>query len=218
VFKRYISALVLILMLTHGAYASEPFKGTSPLQKARDAFQELHTYTAIINSYTGGKERIRYFYKKPGFIRMEFISPHKGALLLYNPKTEKVRLRPFGRIKPLILTVKPENRLIISPRGHRVDESHIGALINNAFELLNIGQMRVKGRELVKGREAIVVEVTAHEGFESQGINRHILWLDTVHHLPVRAEGYNAEGELLEGVYMDELIPGATISNELFYK
>ena len=32
------------------------------------------------------------YYKKPVFVRMEFIHPHDGALLLYNPIAQRVRL------------------------------------------------------------------------------------------------------------------------------
>ncbi len=188
----------------------------NPLLRAHAAFESLDTYTAILNSYAGGNENIRYFFKKPGFIRMEFIRPHKGAWLVYNPVTDKVRLRPFGLIKPLIITLSPGNRLIRSPRGHTVDRSHLGALIENALALEARGSMKALGLEEVHGREAIKVEVSARDGFESDGVNRHLLWLDTMHFLPIRAEGYDAKGTLVEGVFIDDLTPGALINNSLF--
>ena len=204
-------ALILSFLSVPQGYTEE-----NPLERARAAFESLDTYTAIINSYAGGNERIRYYFKKPGYIRMEFISPHKGALLVYNPVTGKVRLRPFGLIKPLMLTLSPENRLIRSPRGHTVDRSHLGALIENALKLEAMGSLKTVGMEEVHGKEALKVEVKAEAGFESDGVNRHLLWFDTEHLLPIRAEGYDAEGTLVEGVYMDELILEVHISNSMF--
>ena len=188
----------------------------SPLAQAEAAFKELTTYTAILRSYAGGTENIRFFYKKPGFIRMEFISPHKGALLAYNPETGKARLRPFGAIKPLIITLSPGNRLIRSPRGHTVDRSHLGALIENARIIEGSGILKTLGMEEINGRKALKVEVKAQDGFESEGVNRHLLWLDSETHLPIKAEGYDAEGELIEGVFIDDLLVGVPISNSLF--
>ncbi len=212
-----LTPMAVILALILSCMSALPVRSEEdPLEKALAAFESLDTYTTILNSYAGGKENIRYFFKKPGFIRMEFIRPHKGAFLAYNPNTGKVRLRPFGLIKPLIITLSPGNRLIRSPRGHTVDRSHLGALIDNALRLEAHGSVKVLGREEVHGREAIKVEVSAREGFESDGVNRHLLWLDTEHFLPIRAEGYDAKGMLIEGVFMDELTPGAFISNTLF--
>ena len=188
----------------------------NPLAQAEAAFKELTTYTAILRSYAGGTENIRFLYKKPGFIRMEFISPHKGALLAYNPETGKVRLRPFGAIKPLIITLSPGNRLIRSPRGHTVDRSHLGALIENARIIEGSGGLKTLGVEEINGRMALKVEVKAQDGFESEGVNRHLLWLDSETHLPIKAEGYDAEGELIEGVFIDGLLVGVPISNSLF--
>ena len=206
-----ILALILSFLPALPGLAEE-----NPLERAHAAFAELDTYTAILNSYTGGNEHIRYFFKKPGFVRMEFIRPHKGALLVYSPETGKVRLRPFGAIKPLIITLSPDNSLIRSPRGHTVDRSHLGALIDSALRLEAQGSVKVLGREEVHGREAIKVEVSAREGFEYDGVNRYLLWLDTEHFLPIRAEGYDTKGMIIEGVFMDELTPGAPLSNTLF--
>ncbi|MCK4910161.1 MAG: hypothetical protein KAR83_00895 [Thermodesulfovibrionales bacterium] len=50
----------------------------------------------------------------------------------------------------------------------------------------------------------------------SDGVNRYLLWLDTGHLLPIRAEGYDAKGALVEGVHIDELNPGVLLSNSLF--
>ena len=66
---------------------------------------------------------------------MDFVKPHKGAALVYRPHTGKVQLSPFGFGKFLILTMKPTAKLMLSPSGHRVDESDIGALLENAQSL-----------------------------------------------------------------------------------
>ena len=206
-----------LLAASSAAHAGNEQK---PLAQAEAAFNGLTTYTATLRSYAQGSDEytqiIRFFYKRPGFIRMEFISPHKGALLAYSPETGKARLRPFGAIKPLIFTLRPGNRLIRSPQGHTVDRSHLGALIVNARIIEGSGSLKTLGTEEINGRKALKVEVKAAEGFQSEGVNRHLLWLDSETHLPIKAEGYDADGEFIEGVLIDDLVVGVPISNSLF--
>ncbi len=217
--RQVFSFLIACALLTVASVARTG-EAQSPLAQAEAAFKALTTYTATLRSYAQGADEytqiIRFFYKKPGFIRMEFISPHKGALLAYSPETGKARLRPFGIFKPLILTLRPGNRLIRSPQGHTVDRSHLGALIENARIIEDSGSLETLGTEEINGREALKVEVKAQKGFQSEGVNRYLLWLDSKTRLPIKAEGYDADGEFIEGVLIDDLVVGVPISNSLF--
>jgi len=95
-----------------------------PVAEALESFRSLSTYSVTLRSGSGkAEEVIRYFYKKPGYVRMEFITPHSGALLVYNPLSKTVRLRPFGFAKAFTLTLSPQNRLVRSARGHTADAS-----------------------------------------------------------------------------------------------
>ena len=106
----------------------------------------VETYQVTIHSFhAGDEEQIRYYYRKPGFVRMEFIRPHAGALLVYSPITQRVRLWPFG-VKPFPeVNVSPRNPLIQSPCGENVDQSDIGALFGNVRTLLEHGTVEVMG-------------------------------------------------------------------------
>ncbi|WP_218568631.1 DUF3047 domain-containing protein [Pseudomonas sp. 2FG] len=79
-----------------------------PLAEAELRFRALNAYQVTVRSIAvdGERQVIRYFYRKPGWVRMEFIQPHKGA-------------------------VSPDNPQVRSPRGHRVDRSDAGALRGN---------------------------------------------------------------------------------------
>ena len=106
----------LLLMI---ALASASIAG-DPLDAALAGYGKVVAYRVTLRSRSdASSETIRYFFKRPGFVRMEFIEPHKGAILVYNPEEKKARLRPFGFMKPLVLTLSPDNSLITSPRGHR---------------------------------------------------------------------------------------------------
>lgn len=185
-----------------------------PVEDALSSFERLESYKVTLRSSSG--EEIRYFFKKPGYIRMEFEKPHKGAVLVYDPFKKEVLLRPFGFLKSLELRMGPDDRLIRSSRGHTVDESDIGSLLKNVKKLKDSGRAEIAGEEEVGGRKTLVVEVRGEGAFEVDGTNRYRLWLEKTLMLPVKVEAYAASGELVEGVLMDDLEVNPAFSKDFF--
>lgn len=66
------------------------------IRHAIEHYETVETYVVTLPSVKHGhlSEEIRYYYKKPGYVRMEFITLHKGAVLVYNPETKKVSNAP----------------------------------------------------------------------------------------------------------------------------
>lgn len=199
--------LIALLALVPHAFAG-------PVEDALSSFERLESYKVTLRSSSG--EVIRYFFKKPGYIRMEFEEPHKGAVLVYDPFKKEVLLRPFGFLKSFELRISPDDKLIRSSRGHTVDESDIGSLLKNVKKLKDNGMAQVAGEEVVKGRGTLVVEIQGEGAFEVDGTNRYRLWLEKTLMLPVKVEAYSASGELLEGVLMDDLEVDPALSKDLF--
>jgi outer membrane lipoprotein-sorting protein len=189
-----------------------------PLEAAIESYKSVNTYTVTLRSETDGKkEVIRYYYKRPNHVRMEFIKPHKGVVLVYNPAAGKVRVRPLGFLKPLVLSFSPDNRLVKSDWGHRVDESDLGTLLKAAKDIKSHGKQETLGTEKVKTRETLVITVTGDDGYTVYGeINRYIIWLDKELNLPVKGEAFGVEGELVERVFMDDLEVGMEFEEGFF--
>jgi len=202
----------LFLML---ALAATP---TDPLDVATASYQRVVSYRVTVRSRgSSSRETLRYFFKRPGFVRMEFIEPHNGAILVYNPLKKEARLRPFGFMEPLVLTLRPDNRLIISSRRHRIDASDFGALLEAARKLRGKGKSTTRGYELVAGRKAMLVAVEGAKGmFVENKVHRCLLWLDARTFLPVKAMTYDESGELLEEVVMDHLEVNIALPDTLF--
>jgi len=79
---------------------------TGPVAAAIESYKNIESYRVTIMSESkNSSEIIKYYYKKPGLVRMEFIEPHNGAVLVYNPAKKQVRLRPFSFFKSFILTL-----------------------------------------------------------------------------------------------------------------
>ncbi|MBI5643191.1 MAG: DUF1571 domain-containing protein [Deltaproteobacteria bacterium] len=177
----------------------------SPLSASMESFNTLENYAVTIRSSgDGSTEAIKYFYKKPGFIRMEFIEPHKGAVLIYNPYTKRVKLRPFGFFKSFVMDLSPDDSLIKSSKGHRIDKSDIGTLLKNARMLGEDGDIKALRKEVVGGKSARVVSVRGR-GKTVGGVGSLLLWIDEKSHLPLKVASYAPDGKLIEEVLMEDL-------------
>lgn len=188
-----------------------------PLASAIEHFRRVETYQVTIHSYhVDGEEQIRYYYRKPGFVRMEFIRPHAGALLVYSPITQRVRLWPFGAKHFPELNLSPRNPLIQSPRGENVDQSDIGALFENVRSLLQHGAAEVLGEDSVAGRTTQHLVVTGAPGFTVAGVHRYELWLDTSSQFPVRVISRNQDDAVIETVMLDALEIDVPLTEALF--
>ena len=180
-------------------------------------YENVASYqTTLRVSHGRSNEIIKYFFKKPGFVRMEFVKPHKGALLLYDPTTKRVRLQPFGNTKAFSLSLSPDNSLVKSPSGHRVDESDIGALLARVRLLQQKGQATAAGEEQVGGKSTVLVSVEGKQGFTVDGTNRFLLNLDAASLLPLQVRTYDGAGRLLETVLMDDLETDIPFDEQFF--
>ena len=194
-----------------------PDNQPDPLAAAIEHYQTVESYRVTIHSFhADGEEHIRYYYKKLGFVRMEFIRPHAGALLVYNPYTRRVRLWPFGAGHFPVLNLSPGNPLIRSSRGQRVDRSDIGVLFQNIRILREGGNTEILGKESMDGRTVLHLIVTGADNFVVAGVHRHELWLDTESQFPVKGISRDQQNAIIETVKMEALEINATLPETLF--
>ncbi len=177
-----------------------------PITTAIENYKNIISYTVTLRSKSSNtSEIIKYYYKKPGLIRMEFVTPHNGAVLVYDPGKKEVQLRPFSFFKSFILNLKPDDYLIRSSKGHTVAESDIGALLKNVRELQKNGETEILGDEKIGESMATLVRVDG-AGMESvDGVRRYRLWLDKKTFFPLKVQAYSTDDRLTEDVLMDDL-------------
>ena len=187
------------------------------LASAIEHYRTVENYRVTIHStHADGEEHIRYYYKKPGFVRMEFIRPHAGTVLIYNPTTQSVRLWPFGVRHFPELSLSPGNPLIRSSRGQRVDHSDVGTLFENVRTLREGGNAEVLGEERMDGRTVLHLVVAGAGNFALAGVHRYELWLDMASQFPVKVISRNRQDTIIETVMMVELEINATLPEMLF--
>ncbi|WP_322028847.1 DUF1571 domain-containing protein [Paraburkholderia sp. J76] len=176
---------------------------------AQARFDALANYQVTLRSTSAGAGaepvEVFYGYRKPGFVRMDFVRPHAGATLVFNPESGKVALWPFGIGTFPRLTLSPDNPMIQSPQGHRVDESDIGALLAKVHELRQHGDTQVVGTGTLGSCTAAHVIVTGRPGHAASGVSRYELWFDSSHGLPVKVVSEGESREPIETVLMENL-------------
>ncbi len=179
-------------------------------------YRAVDSYQVTLRSFHGDQsDIIRFSYKRPGFVRMAFVQPHEGAVLIYSPLTKDVRLWPFGETF-FSLTFSPENRLVQSPTGQRVDRSDIGALLDNVKALQREGETAVLGEEMVGGRKTMWLAVSGTGKRVAGNVRRYELWLDSVTLLPLKVVSRDANNEIIETVVMDDLRINVRMPDRLF--
>jgi len=209
-----LSALMIAAALTGTPPAGTP---PDPLAAAIEHYQTVESYRVTIRSFhAGGEEHIRYYFRKPGFVRMEFIRPHDGAVLIYNPSTQRVRLWPFGAGHFPELNLSPGNLLIRSSRGQHVDHSDVGALFENVRTLREDGNAEVSGEESMDGRTLLHLVVTGAGGFTVAGVHRYELWLDTATRFPAKVISRDQQNAIIETVLMEDLEINVELPETLF--
>ncbi|VVS91668.1 hypothetical protein [Desulfoluna spongiiphila] len=178
------------------------------LDRMLERFDALDHYTTLLDSEgEDGRNRIIYTYKKPGYIRMDFIRPHKDARLIYNPHENTVSLRPFAT-RLLTLTLAPDNRLITDPKGHTVDRSDIGALIRSAQRY---------GREGTVTRlppESVGTHLCPRILVEGKQVT-YLLWVHPELQLPIKVVKLFANGNR-ETVFLRNLVVDGPLDSAVF--
>ncbi|TBV92975.1 hypothetical protein E0E53_17770 [Azotobacter chroococcum] len=180
---------------------------SDPLAEAESRFQALTSYRVTVRATAGDGERhvLRYFYRKPGWMRMEFVQPHEGMVLIYDPGTRRVRVWPFGLNRLPRFSFAPDNPLVRGPRGHRVDRSDIGTLLAHLRAVVARGSLTTLGETQIAARPAAGFEVRGEAHASRPEVQHYRIWLARDSLFPLRVEHFAADGRLLERVDMADV-------------
>lgn len=189
-----------------------------PLADAAARFHALSTYRLTIRatSADGEQQVIRYFYRKPGWVRMEFVEPHSGMVLIYDPGARKVQLWPFGVGHVPALRLGPGNPLLRSRSGQRIDRSDVGALLANLHELRARGSMTPLGEAEAPAWPAVGFDIVGGGAYSVAGVHRYRVWLASESLFPLRVESFNVDGARIEAVEMADVEIDVPFDERLF--
>lgn len=189
----------------------------APLADAVEHYRTVESYRVTLRTVRpDGEALLRYFYRKPGFVRIEFIRPYAGAVLVYSPLTRRVRLWPFGVGRFPELDLSPRNPLVRGAGGQTVDRSDVGALFAHVGSLLEQGHAEAPDEASLDGRPALHLVVTGAPGQTVAGVHRYELWLDPTTRFPLRVVSRDPANAVIEAVTFDALEVDVPLAESLF--
>jgi hypothetical protein len=107
------------------------------LSKLETAYAAVTSYQTEmeVREYRKGKyqesKRFRYSFRKPDQLRIDMRVPKPGTVLIYPDQQGKVTLRPGGWAGIVTLHLAPDNAMLASGSGQRIDQSDFGLLLRN---------------------------------------------------------------------------------------
>jgi len=170
---------VLTLLLLALLVVAPEARGESPAPKQAEiaailarldaAYAKVDSYqTAMeVREYRKGKyqesKRFLYTFRKPNQLRIDMQSPQPGTILVYPDRGGKVTLRPGGWTGFVTLHLAPDNSMLASGSGQRIDQSDFGLLLRNMRHSLAERRRGEIGLSESEGR--VSIEVLADDHF-----------------------------------------------------
>jgi len=183
-------------------------RAESPIQKQPEltgilarldaAYAKVESYQTEmeVREYRKGKylesKRFLYTFRKPNQLRIDMQSPQPGTVLVYPDRGGKVTLRPGGWTGFVTLHLAPDNAMLASGSGQRIDQSDFGLLLSNLRRSLSDRRRGAIGLSEAPGR--VSIEVLADDNFLPgvQTLYRYVI--DSARWLPLEVHESTPQG------------------------
>ncbi|HXX57253.1 MAG TPA: hypothetical protein VEI96_04575 [Thermodesulfovibrionales bacterium] len=219
---RMASLLVCVMPLSvAGGLLAQPEDETAEIiGKMRAVYANMEAYQmdTEVRVYREGRlkevERFRYTFKKPDHIRIDMEAPHSGLVLIYPDNSGKVFMKPGGLVGFLKLHLSPDNALLMSPAGQRIDQTDVGSLINNMARSLTVGR---RGEIKVSEHgEEVLIEVTSEDHFLAGVTTLYRFLIDKRLWIPVGVSEFTPDGIPKREILFRNLRTPADTSDRFF--
>lgn len=150
---------------------------------------------------------IKFSFKKPKLIRMEWVGPRKvrGQLAVYDPELGKIRASP-ARL-PITVTLDPEDKRVTGGSKYRIYDSDLGAItervINTARDASSI--------DLIENDDHVLKVLIITDTLKG------IIWIDRNIGLPIKIEQYDHKDQLIDRVFLENLKINIGLPDDMFH-
>jgi hypothetical protein len=198
----WIFLILAILLPVAGSSAASTAARESEvvavLAKMEASYAKVSTYQTEmeVREYRKGKylesKRFLYTFKKPNQLRIDMQYPQPGTVLVYPDKQGKVTLRPGGWTGIVTLHLAPDNSMLASDSGARIDQSDIGLLLRNIRHSLT--DQRRGEITLSEAEGRISIEVLADDHFQPGVQTLYRFVFDSARGLPLEEHEATPKG------------------------
>lgn len=187
------------------------------MEAAYDQVKDYQTDVEILLFKEDGSfktEKSLYTFKKPKWIRLEFVSPHPGMILVYPDPDGKVLMKPQGVLSVLTFHLALDDPLLGTPSGQRLDQTDLGVLIKNIRH--SVTDQRRGPVSLSEDQEAIRIQVLADDHFREGVETKYQFLISKGLWLPVEV-GQSTTNGVQEGrIIFHNLRTNINVPDDLF--
>lgn len=190
------------------------------LQEMETAYDEVKDYQAEVEVILFPKagsmksERSLYTFKKPKWIRLDFLSPHPDMIVIYPDPNGKVIVKPQGLLSGITLHLKLDDPFLQTPSGQRINQTDIGLLIRNIRH--SVTDQRRGPVSLSEDKDTIQIEVLADDHFRERLETRYRFLISKEFRLPVEV-GASTLSRVPEGrIIFRNLRTNINVPDDLF--
>ena len=212
--------VLLVFMMPHLTLAWSNQDAEDLLKRMETAYGHLKDYQARVEVRTSRKDRstetqiFLYTFKKPNRIRLDFESPHRGLVMVYPDQNGEVVVRPTGLIRFFKLHLAPDNPLLATPSGQRIDQTEMGLLIQKIGHSMT--DQRLGSLNIRENDETIEIQVLAFNHFRKGVVTLYRFTIDKKLELPVKVEESDTGGHPERTVAFHNLRTNIAIPDSLF--
>lgn len=192
----------------------------SILRRMKTRLETVEDYRCLYSSFAvkGTKREdtvLRYFYKKPGWIRAEIVEgKNQGTILLV--REGRVRVKPPGIVSLLVFHYPAYHPRVTDIRGNRLDETCWEYFVDEHIRNLGLMKLLSLRRDTLDGREVLVVETLSADPVRTRGITREILWVRAADDILLRFEMVDASGRLIQMSRFTDIVINPGLPDTLF--
>lgn len=174
------------------------------LSRMEAAYDELTNYEAEVEVLFFSKQGISksqtclYTFEKPNRIRLDFLSPDPGMILVYPDADGKVIMKPAGLLSPLTFHLALDDPLLQTPSGQQINQTDLGTLIRNIRH--SVTDQRRGPISISTDKDSVRIEVLADDHFRKEFETRYQFVIGKARWLPLEVDAATTKGVPTEKV------------------
>ena len=187
------------------------------MEAAFDQVNDYQTEVEILLFKEDGSfktEKSLYTFKKPKWVRLDFISPHPGMMLVYPDPDGKVLMKPQGVLSVLTFHLALDDPLLGNPSGQRLDQTDLGVLIKNIRH--SVTDQRRGPVSLSEDKAAIRIQVLADDHFRAGVETKYQFLISKELWLPVEVSEATTQGVQEGKIIFHNLRTNINVPDDLF--
>ena len=211
VYHRYCQILIVsfMMLLPIVAFCEIDEAVVQNLKNIKTRIQGLDSYRYVLTNITlkKGRQRknvIKYYFKKPNEIRLEWLAPKKvrGQLAVYSHGVMKAVLSWL----PFAIEINPDSNLGKGDANYPIYRSSIGSLMEQIVVDLD---RAVVARTIEEDDNYVIYEII-------NDTNRAKIKIDKKRLIPVFIEQFDLKGTLVDGGYFSDFEENVTFADDFF--